>query len=100
MKEMYAGIQEQVVTKAFDKQSKSFDQLYSHDEIIRYKRERVRAHVEKWMVPGSNILELNAGTGEDAVYFAGKGHRVHATDISAAMLEKLDEKKEANGLGN
>jgi len=93
-----SDIQEQVVLKAFDKQAKVFDQLYSADMIIRYKRERVRAQVEKWLKPGSRILELNAGTGEDAVYFAGKGHYVHATDISASMLDHLEEKSKASGL--
>jgi ubiquinone/menaquinone biosynthesis C-methylase UbiE len=43
------------------------------------------------------ILELNAGTGEDALYFASMGHRVHATDISAAMQEQLKEKVMTHG---
>src|SRR5262249_8199685 len=41
---------------------------------------------------GGKILELNAGTGEDAIYFARHGHSVHATDISQGMQEKLSEK--------
>lgn len=44
------------------------------------------------MKPTSKILELNAGTGEDAVWFAQHGHTVHATDISKGMQEKLAEK--------
>jgi ubiquinone/menaquinone biosynthesis C-methylase UbiE len=67
---------EQQAAAAFDKQSVIFDQLYSADTIIQYKRQRVRNHVERYLSPNSNILELNAGTGEDAVYFAGKGHHV------------------------
>jgi ubiquinone/menaquinone biosynthesis C-methylase UbiE len=75
--------------KAFSKQSVVFDELYIPDTIIQYKRQRVREHVNKWIKPGSHILELNAGTGEDAVYFAGQGHKVHATDLSYGMLDKL-----------
>ncbi|MEI9943406.1 MAG: methyltransferase domain-containing protein [Chitinophagaceae bacterium] len=77
---------------AFDKQAPIFDDLYSPDLIIQYKRERVREHVERFIQPASSILELNAGTGEDAIYFANKGHYVHATDISAGMLDKLKRK--------
>ena len=79
-------------TNAFNTQAGEFDLLYGRDEIIQYKRERVRAHVEKFLAPGSSILELNSGTGEDALYFATRGHRVHATDISPAMQDVLKEK--------
>ncbi len=84
--------------KAFSKQSVVFDEIYSDDTIIQYKRARVRAHVNSFIKPGSHILELNAGTGEDAIFFAEGGHTVHATDISAGMLGKLKEKVNSKGL--
>jgi len=59
----------------------------------------VREHVEQFLAPGSSILELNAGTGEDAVYFAGQGHTVHATDISTGMQEVFGRKIKENGYG-
>ncbi len=83
---------EQIVSAAFDRQSLLFDELYSVNTIIRYKRKRVRNHLMKYLNPDSNILELNSGTGEDAIFFAQNGHRVHATDISAGMQSKLVEK--------
>ncbi|MBL7732400.1 MAG: class I SAM-dependent methyltransferase [Chitinophagaceae bacterium] len=89
---------EQKAAGAFDKQAPIFDELYGPDTIIRYKRKRVREHTEFFLQPASRILELNAGTGEDALYFAGKGHQVHATDISAAMLAQLETKVKAAGL--
>jgi hypothetical protein len=61
------------VAKAFSKQSVLFDGIYSGDTIIQYKRDRVRAHVKRFLQPASHILELNAGTGEDAIFFAGEG---------------------------
>ncbi len=91
-------IQEQSAGHAFGKQAPVFDQLYGPDKIVQYKRQRVREHVEQWIKPGSAILELNAGTGEDAVYFAKQGHRIHATDISAGMLEILAQKVTEQGL--
>lgn len=90
----------ELVAKAFSEQSAIFDKLYGKDTMISYKRMRVRKHVEQYLVPGNTILELNAGTGEDAVYFARKGYRVHATDISEGMLEKLTEKSKAHHLTN
>jgi ubiquinone/menaquinone biosynthesis C-methylase UbiE len=83
---------------AFDKQAPVFDSLYGNDAIIAYKRKRVRDHVEEFLAPQSSILELNAGTGEDATYFASKGHHVHATDISEKMQQVLEEKVKNAGL--
>ena len=91
---------EQLVSDAFNGQSLVFDELYSTNSIIQYKRERVRDHLIKYLKPGSHILELNAGTGDDAIFLAQKGYHVHATDISSGMQKKLVEKlirKEVNG---
>jgi len=83
---------EQQAAAAFNKQSAIFDQVYSANTIIQYKRKRVRDHVAQWLGANSKILELNAGTGEDAIYFAQQGHHVHATDISSGMQQELLQK--------
>jgi ubiquinone/menaquinone biosynthesis C-methylase UbiE len=83
---------EKLVQTAFNSQSLIFDELYAGNEIIRYKRTRVRQHLMKYLRSASDILELNAGTGEDAIFLARLGHRVHATDISSGMQLKLSEK--------
>jgi ubiquinone/menaquinone biosynthesis C-methylase UbiE len=93
-------INEQAAEKAFTKQSIIFDELYSSNLIIQYKRKRVRDHVERLIKPNSNILELNAGTGEDAIWFAQHDHSVHATDVSTGMQAKLIEKVKQAGLGS
>ncbi len=92
MKESAPSINEQAAAHAFSKQAPLFDALYSNDSIIQYKRRRVRDHVMTYLRPQSKILELNAGTGEDAIFFAQQGHLVHATDISSAMQTILKEK--------
>ena len=79
-------------SEAFTRQSVVFDTIYSNDTIINYKRDRVRQHILQYLKPGSKILELNSGTGEDAIYLAGLGHHVHATDISTGMQEVLRQK--------
>ena len=92
MSNTITNMPEQAAEKAFSKQAPLFDQLYAADTIIQYKRKRVREHVDHFISPGSQILELNAGTGEDAIYFAEQGHWVHATDISSGMQEMLRNK--------
>lgn len=88
---------EQAAAFAFDRQSSLFDDLYSDNTIVRYKRQRVREHILPYLAPHSHILELNAGTGEDAIYFARHGHFVHATDISEGMQKILMEKVREHG---
>src|SRR5215471_17616532 len=93
-------INEMKSASAFNKQSAVFDEIYSGNTIIEYKRRRVRNHVEQFLKPGSSILELNAGTGADAIYFAERGHWVHATDISTGMQSRLAEKVRQHRLEN
>jgi ubiquinone/menaquinone biosynthesis C-methylase UbiE len=92
------NINEQYAAKAFSAQSGIFDEIYSGNTIVTYKRDRVRAHVNQYLKPNASILELNSGTGEDATYFAARGHRVHATDIAEGMQQKLREKAAKNSL--
>lgn len=81
---------------AFDMQAGVFDKIYGDDPAIVYKRNRVRTHLLKELKPGARILELNCGTGEDAVYLSKKGFTVHATDISGKMLAKAVDKFRSN----
>jgi ubiquinone/menaquinone biosynthesis C-methylase UbiE len=90
--------QELDAAAAFNKQSSVFDELYANNSIIQYKRKRIREHVSNLIRPESYILELNAGTGEDALYFAKFGHTIHATDVSEGMLGILDSKVKKNQL--
>jgi ubiquinone/menaquinone biosynthesis C-methylase UbiE len=94
------SLSEQAAERAFTRQSPVFDDIYSSNLIIQYKRQRVREHVMQYLTANSSILELNAGTGEDAVWFAQNGHRVHATDISKGMQEILAEKVSRQNLGS
>jgi ubiquinone/menaquinone biosynthesis C-methylase UbiE len=89
---------QQKAAAAFTRQSPLFDDLYAENTIVHYKRSRVRHHMEFLLSPDSLILELNAGTGEDAIYFANEGHRVHATDIAEGMQEVLRRKVSQSGL--
>ena len=98
MDKSVTDINEQRAATAFTKQAVVFDELYAGNTIIRYKRERVRDHVRRYVPSGSSILELNSGTGEDANWFARQGYTVHATDIAEGMQRILEKKVKAGGL--
>lgn len=83
---------------AFTAQSVVYDVNEVNHPVLPSWRKRVYTFTERWLKPGSNILELNAGTGIDAIYFSGKGHRVHATDGAAGMVEEMKKKITAGDL--
>lgn len=86
--------------EAFSKQSAVFDEIYAANQIVAYKRARTRTALESLLKEGDRILELNAGTGQDALYFASKGYQVHATDIATGMLDQLHQKLQQSPLAN
>ncbi len=92
MTDLLSDKNEQLAQEAFSLQSKKFDKLYGINKIVEYKRERVRTHLRNYLLPDQYILELNSGTGEDAIWLARQQCRVHATDISVGMMEVLKRK--------
>ena len=62
-------------------------------------RARIRALVERELPAGGSVLEINAGSGADAGYFAARGYRVHATDVAPGMLAAIASKAEAPASG-
>ena len=82
----------------FDALAAAYDEEFSNTCLGRFYRECTwRKMAEYWPSP-SNLLELNAGTGEDALYLAQMGHKVLATDISGKMLSVLGDKLTRAGI--
>ncbi|MCB0280150.1 MAG: methyltransferase domain-containing protein [Calditrichaeota bacterium] len=84
--------QDILINNAFSKQSHYFDTIEIDNPILEWIRRQIREHLETFLVSESHILELNSGTGLDAIYFAKKGHRVFATDIAEGMIEQIKQK--------
>lgn len=84
------------VNRAFTKQSLNYDRDDQQNQVLQDMREQVYNHVKKNLKPGDSILELNAGTGIDASYFARQGHSVLATDVSNGMIQQIREKIRSN----
>ena len=80
--------------QAFDTIAGSYDASFTNSIIGAAQREIVWKYLETSFSQQEklSILELNSGTGEDALWFANKGHKVLATDISEKMLEIIRRK--------
>ena len=89
-----------LVSDAFSKQASVFDELNEANGISRYLRKIFRDEVLLHRQNKSRILELNCGTGLDALYLASAGHEILATDNAPGMLSKLDEKISTQGIKN
>jgi ubiquinone/menaquinone biosynthesis C-methylase UbiE len=80
------------VGAAFGCKAGQYDAFAQNHPNLARMRAKVRAHVESRLPPGARLLEINAGTGADAVYFAKRGYFIHATDLSAGMVARIKRK--------
>jgi ubiquinone/menaquinone biosynthesis C-methylase UbiE len=84
----------------FDSMAAEYDHSFTDSLIGQMQRERVY-HFLLPMISGKEklrILELNCGTGTDALFLARLGHEVVATDASPEMLEQATTKAVHNNL--
>ena len=86
------------IADAFSRTAPKYDAFARDHPHLTRMRHKVYEHVERFVPAGSSILELNAGTGTDAVALARRGFRVHATDIAPGMLALARDKVERFGL--
>lgn len=77
---------------AFDAVADRFDERFGEWLSVAAQRRAVRRRLLAAFPPGSHLLELAAGTAEDALFLAGHGRRVTATDGSPAMVRRALEK--------
>ena len=80
------------IAEAFSLTAEKYDSFADDHPNQTRMRNKVYSHVHRFIPAGSRILELNAGTGTDAVALARRGYSVHATDIAPGMLERLQDK--------
>ena len=80
------------VDAAFSAQAPHFDEVDRNNPILQWMRRQVHQQIAKHIHPGDSMLDINAGTGIDAVHFAQLGHRVVAVDIAAGMVREMERK--------
>jgi ubiquinone/menaquinone biosynthesis C-methylase UbiE len=71
----------------FDAIAEDYDAHFTHSLIGAAQRRVVWREMDREFGPGQRILEINCGTGVDALYLAAGGASVVACDASAKMLE-------------
>jgi ubiquinone/menaquinone biosynthesis C-methylase UbiE len=87
----------------FDILAKTYDVDFTTSQIGQLQRKRVRTFLTRLLNEMNRplkILEINCGTGEDALWLSSLGHAVVATDASAAMIEKANSKLSNNNEGS
>ncbi len=80
------------VALAFSRKAAEYDAFGSDHLNLARMRRKVYNHVLRFLQPADRLLELNAGTGIDAAFFARRGQIVHAIDIAPGMLDHLAAK--------
>jgi SAM-dependent methyltransferase len=85
---------------AFDALAPDYDNSFTASRLGRLLRARVWSRLEEAFSPGQHLLELACGTGEDAVWLAGRGLHVTATDGSAEMIELARAKADSAGVSD
>src|SRR5688572_27954969 len=86
----------------FDHIASAYDSVFTRSTIGQLQRKCVWSYIEQ-IIPqlrGFEMLELNCGTGEDAVLFGERGFNIVATDISEEMLKVTQKKAEQYSMQN
>lgn len=88
----FEGASLNTIATAFSRTAEKYDQFaVDHPHLTRL-RHKVYTHFFNFIDPEAHILELNAGTGTDAIFLAKQGFHIHAIDIAPGMLNRLLEK--------
>lgn len=83
-----------LTAEAFNNAAKGYDHDFTFSSVGIEQRKRVLHYYKKYLPPSpSAILELNCGTGEDAMFLASKGYSITSTDVSEKMIEIAERKK-------
>lgn len=82
------------MVSSFDTVAHKYDETFTFTQTGKYQRERVWQYLDKLNFNKKDIsaLEINCGTGEDAVYLASRFQTVVATDLSSEMIRIAFEK--------
>jgi len=84
--------------KTWDLAAQTYESAFIETSTGRQWRSAVWAELDRAFIPGSTVLEMNCGTGVDAIHLASRGIAVCACDISSAMIERARNGATAAGL--
>jgi ubiquinone/menaquinone biosynthesis C-methylase UbiE len=84
---------------AFDAIAEEYDDLFTRSLIGRAQRDAVWNVLRATFTAGSRVLELNCGTGEDALFLSRMGVSVYACDASEQMIAVAKGRAESEAVG-
>jgi len=87
-------------TAPFDAIADEYDTRFTNSMIGRAQRESVWRETDRLFCPGQRILEINCGTGVDALHLSGRGIHVLACDASPEMIAVARRRLEASAHQN
>ncbi|MFZ0817077.1 MAG: methyltransferase domain-containing protein, partial [Candidatus Sulfotelmatobacter sp.] len=82
----------------WDLTAENYDRIFSETIVGKIQRDAVWCELDKNFQPGIRVLELNCGTGVDAVHLAARGVQVVACDLSSKMIDAARQRSGATGL--
>jgi SAM-dependent methyltransferase len=85
---------------AFDCMADTYDATFTQSFTGIAQRNVVWRAVEKTFRSGDRVLELNCGTGEDALFLAKRGISVLACDASSRMIAVAEQRKALEAPGS
>lgn len=85
---------------AFDAFAGDYDRSFTDTALGKMLRARVWEELARQFPPGSHVLELACGTGEDAVWLARRGVQVTAADGSPEMIRVAQSKVAEAGIAD
>lgn len=83
---------------AFDLLAETYDQVFTRTVIGRAQREAVWRDMDQCFHAGQRVLEINCGTGADAIHLAQRGVEVVACDASMEMIHVARRRAEKTGM--
>lgn len=85
---------------AFDDEAAVYDEGFGRNPVGRLFRRVFQQRLTELIAPGARVLDIGCGTGEDALFLAQRGVRVHAVDASPGMIERARAKAAARTRGD
>jgi ubiquinone/menaquinone biosynthesis C-methylase UbiE len=88
----FKGYPESAAGAAFSRIARDYDQVFTDSLIGRAQRHSVWKVLTRTFRKNDKVLELNCGTGEDAIFLGGNGVSVVALDASRQMIARAEQR--------
>src|SRR6266849_6189947 len=86
------------VARGYDSLAANYDEDIGSNPVGMRMHQVFRQTLSRVFRPGHRVFEIGCGSGIDALWLAGRGVEVVATDISGEMVRQVERKAAENGL--